>query len=152
MQFSEIQYRFMNLALQEAKKAIEEDEVPVGAIVTFNDKIIGRGYNRNEHLQDPTAHAEIIAITAAANHLKTNKLNDCEIYVTLEPCLMCTGAIILSRIKTLYYGAFDSKTGACGSLYNIPAENKFNHEIKVYSGIEEEACSNLLKDFFKGKR
>jgi tRNA(adenine34) deaminase len=152
MLFAESHYRFMNRALQEAMDAFEDNEVPVGAVVVHNNRIIGRGYNRNEALQDPTAHAEIIALTAAANALGTNKLNDCDIYVTLEPCVMCTGALLLARIRTLYFGAFDPKYGACGSLYNIPQENKYNHKMEVFSGLEEDACKALLQHFFQQKR
>ena len=152
MLFSELHYSFMNKALQEAMNAYEQDEVPVGAVVVHNNRIIGRGYNQNENLKDPTAHAEIIALTAAANSLGTNKLVDCDIYVTLEPCVMCTGALLLARIKTLYFGAFDAKYGACGSLYNIPAEKKYNHTMDVYSGLEEEACKQLMQSFFQQKR
>jgi tRNA(adenine34) deaminase len=152
MLFSESHYNFMRRALQEAVTAFEEDEVPVGAVIVHKNRIIGRGYNRNEALQDPTAHAEILALTAAANALGTNKLNECDIYVTLEPCVMCTGALLLARIKTLYFGAFDPKYGACGSLYNIPQENKYNHKIEVFSGLEEDACKTILQQFFQKKR
>ena len=152
MLFSEDQYRFMYAALQEAEKAFEDDEVPVGAVVVHKNKIIGRGYNQIERLKDPTAHAEMIAITSAANHLGDWRLNECDIYVTLEPCIMCTGALLASRIKELYYGASDLKFGACGSIYNLAEESKTNHKIKVYSGILAKESEDLLKSFFDRKR
>lgn len=142
----------MYAALQEAEKALEEGEVPVGAVVVHNNRIIGRGYNQVERLKDATAHAEMIAITSAANHLNDWRLNECMIYVTLEPCLMCTGAIISSRIPELYFAAFDPKFGACGSLYNIAEEGKYNHTVKVYSGIMAEESKTLLKEFFNLQR
>jgi len=142
----------MYAALQEAEKALEEGEVPVGAVVVYKNRIIGRGYNQVERLKDATAHAEMIAITSAANNLEDWRLNDCRIYVTLEPCLMCTGAIISSRIPELYFAAFDPKFGACGSLYNIAEEGKYNHTVKVFSGIMAEESKTLLKDFFEKQR
>ena len=152
MLFSEDQYRFMYAALQEAEKAFEDDEVPVGAVVVHKNKIIGRGYNQIVRLKDPTAHAEMIAITSAANHLGDWRLNECDIYVTLEPCIMCTGALLASRIKGLYYGASDLKFGACGSIYNLAEESKTNYKIKVYSGILAKESEDLLKSFFDRKR
>lgn len=142
----------MYAALQEAEKALEEGEVPVGAVVVHKNRIIGRGYNQVERLKDATAHAEMIAITSAANNLEDWRLNDCQIYVTLEPCLMCTGAIISSRIPELYFAAFDTKFGACGSLYNIAEEGKYNHTVKVFSGIMAEESKTLLKEFFEKQR
>ncbi len=152
MIFSEDQYRFMYAALQEAEKAFEEDEVPVGAVVVYKDKIIGRGYNQVERLKDATAHAEMIAITSAANYLGNWRLNECRIYVTVEPCIMCTGALLNSRIDELYFGIFDPKSGACGSIYNIAEEFKTNHKIKVYSGLMASESEQLLKAFFSKKR
>lgn len=152
MLFSEDKYRFMYAALQEAEKAFEEDEVPVGAVIVNNHKIIGRGYNQVEKLNDPTAHAEMIAITAASNYLNNWRLNECEIYVTLEPCIMCTGALLSSRIMNLYYGASDIKFGACGSIYNLAEENKTNHKINVYSGLLSKESEDLLQLFFQKKR
>ncbi len=142
----------MYAALQEAEKALEENEVPVGAVVVKDNRIVGRGYNQVERLKDATAHAEMIAITAAANHLGNWRLDDCSIYVTLEPCIMCTGAMLSSRIKDLYFAAFDPKFGACGSLYNLASEGKTNHVIKVYSGIYSEESQALLKKFFDSVR
>lgn len=147
--FSKKVYDFMFAALQEAEQAFEEDEVPVGAVVTYENKIIGRGYNQVEKLKDPTAHAEMIAITSAANHLNNWRLDECDIYITLEPCIMCTGAILLSRVKNLNFSTFDSKFGACGSVYNLIEEKKYNHSLKVYSGIYETESKNLLGKFFQ---
>jgi tRNA(adenine34) deaminase len=152
MLFDEDSYRFMFEALKLAELALEHDEVPIGAIIVKENKIIGRGYNQVEMLKDPTAHAEIIAITAATNHLGNKNLKGCTLFVTVEPCLMCTGAIILSKISNLYFSTFEPKTGACGSLYNIPDEKRLNHNVKVYSGIYESESSNILKTYFKTKR
>ena len=152
MIFSEDNYKFMFAALQEAEKALEIDEVPVGAVVVHENKIIGRGYNQTEQLKDPTAHAEMIAITAASNHLSNWRLNNCDIYVTLEPCVMCTGALLNARINSIYFSSFDSKFGACGSLYNLAEEGKYNHRIKLFSGLYSTESEKLLKDFFLKKR
>lgn len=138
----------MFAALQEAEKALDEFEVPVGAVVVKDNKIIGRGYNQVEILKDATAHAEMIALTAAANHIGNWRLNNCSIYVTLEPCIMCTGAMLASRIEELYFAAFDPKFGACGSLYNLAEDGKTNHKIKVFSGIYTDESKKLLKEFF----
>jgi tRNA(adenine34) deaminase len=148
MIFDEQKYRFMFAALQEAEKALEENEVPVGAVVVKENKIVGRGYNQVERLKDATAHAEMIALTAAANHIGNWRLNECSIYVTLEPCIMCTGALLSSRIKELYFSIFDPKFGACGSIYNLADDGKTNHKIKVYSGIYAEESKKLLQEFF----
>ena len=148
MIFSEKTYSFMYSALQEAEKGLMDKEVPVGAVVVKDDKIIGKGYNQIEKLKDATAHAEMIAITAASNHLRNWRLEGCSIYVTLEPCTMCIGAILSSRISELYFAAFDPKFGACGSLYNLAENSKTNHTIKVYSGIYSEESKNLLAKFF----
>lgn len=138
----------MYAALQEADQALQEDEVPVGAVVVHKGKIIGKGRNQVELLKDPTAHAEIIALSAAGNYLKDWRLNECDIYVTLEPCVMCTGALLSSRINNLYFAAFDPKYGACGSLYNLADDGKYNHKIKVFSGVYSEESKQLLKNFF----
>ena len=148
MIFDETKYKFMFAAIQEAEKALEEKEVPVGAVVVKNNKIIGRGYNQIERLKDATAHAEMIALTAASNHINNWRLNECSIYVTLEPCIMCTGALLASRINELFFSAFDPKFGACGSVYNLAEDGKTNHKIKVYSGIYAEESKKLLQDFF----
>ena len=135
-------------ALQEAEKAFEEKEVPVGAVVVKDNKIIGRGYNQVERLKDATAHAEMIALTSASNYLGNWRLTECSIYVTLEPCVMCTGALLASRINELFFATFDSKFGACGSVYNLAEDGKTNHKIKVYSGIYAEESKKLLQNFF----
>ena len=142
----------MQEALKEAQKAFAEKEVPVGAVIVHQGQIIARGHNQIERLKDPTAHAEMIAITSAANYLGTKWLNEASLYVTIEPCSMCAGALVLARIKNLYFGANDPKTGACGAIINIVNHKKLNHRIKVIKGILESECSSLLKDFFKKKR
>ena len=142
----------MQEALKEAKQAFAEEEVPVGAVIVHQGQIIARGHNQVERLKDPTAHAEMIAITSAANYLGTKWLNEASLYVTIEPCSMCAGALVLARIKNLYFGASDPKTGACGSIINIVNHKKLNHRIKVTKGILQAECSFLLKDFFKKKR
>lgn len=152
MIFDEAKYRFMSAAIREAGKAFEQNEVPVGAVVVHKNKIIGRGFNRVENLKDSTAHAEILAITAASNHLESWRLTECDIYVTVEPCVMCIGAILLSRITNIYFGIFDPKFGACGSVYNIAQESKLNHEVNVYSGLLSDECQLLMQEFFKQKR
>ena len=152
MLFSEDSYKFMFAALQEAENALEEEEVPVGAVVVLKNRIIGRGYNQVEKLRDATAHAEMIAITAASNHIGNWRLSECDIYITLEPCIMCTGAMLSARIKNIFFASFDPKFGACGSLYNLAEEGKYNHKINVYSGIYAAESENLLKSFFAIKR
>lgn len=142
---------FMREALKEAQKAFEQDEVPIGAVIAHKGSIIARGYNQVERLKDPTAHAEMIALTSAANFLGTKWLSESSIYVTIEPCSMCAGALVLARVKKLYFGAADPKTGACGSVVNI-VNNKLNHRLEVKKGILEEECALLLKEFFKKKR
>ena len=152
MLFEEHIYKFMYAALQEAEKAFEANEVPVGAVIIYKDKIIGKGYNQTEKLKDSTAHAEMLAITAAENHLQSKLLEECDLYVTVEPCLMCSGAILLSRIRNLYFATFEPKFGACGSLFNIIDTDKYNHKVNVYSGIYADESKNLLEQFFKTKR
>ncbi len=152
MLFSEDSYRYMYAALQEAQKAFDDDEVPVGAVVVHKNRIIGRGYNQIEKLKDATAHAEMIAITSASNNLQNWRLNECAIYVTLEPCIMCTGALLSSRINELFYAASDIKFGACGSIHNLAENSKTNHTIKVYSGVLAKESEELLKTFFNKKR
>jgi tRNA(adenine34) deaminase len=140
--------QWMKQALREAERAYEQDEVPVGAVVVQKGKIIGRGYNQIERLQDPTAHAEMIAITAATNHLQSRRLDECILYVTLEPCPMCAGAIVLSRIPTLVFATFDPKAGACGTLYNIVHDKRLNHTVHVIPGVRDRESEELLKGFF----
>ena len=144
--------QWMNMALREARRAFDADEVPVGAIIVHEGEIIGRGYNQREQLQDPTAHAEMIAITAAASHLNSMRLENCILYVTLEPCSMCAGAVVLARIPTLVFGSFDPKAGACGTLYNIVEDRRLNHSVHVLGGICDRESESLLKDFFARKR
>lgn len=140
--------RWMESAFIEAEQAFKRKEVPVGAIVMKDGKVIGRGYNQTETLKDPTAHAEMIAITAAAMHIGNHRLEGCTLYVTLEPCPMCAGAIVLARISRLVYGASDPKAGACATLYKIPQDTRLNHQVDVTSGILEPRSSAILKDFF----
>ena len=139
---------WMEFALKEAQRALEEDEVPVGAVAVCENKIIGRGHNQIERLQDPTAHAEMIAITAASAHLNSRRLEKCTLYVTLEPCPMCAGAIVLARLPMLVFGAIDPKAGACSTLYNLVSDGKLNHRVETVSGVLGEKCSDLLKEFF----
>lgn len=142
----------MFAALHEAEQALEYGEIPIGAVVVNNNRIIGRGFNRQESFKDPTAHAEMIAISAAANTLKNKNLSGCDIYVSIEPCTMCAGAIVLSKINALYFGAFEPKTGACGSVFNYIEDSKNNHSVKVYSGIYATESEKLIKHFFTNKR
>ena len=143
---------YMQEALKQAQTAFKADEVPVGAVITFQNKIIAKAHNQVEMLKDPTAHAEMIAITQASNFLESKWLLDCVLYVTLEPCSMCAGALVLSRIKRVIYGAKDPKTGACGSVVNIASDKKFNHQIDVHNGVLAYECGSLLSEFFKKKR
>ena len=138
----------MKAALKEAERAFQLGEVPVGAVVVHEGAIIGKGYNQIELLQDPTAHAEMIALTAAANHLQSRRLEACTLYVTLEPCPMCAGAIVLARVPTLVFGAFDPKAGACGTLFNIVEDKRLNHSPHVVSGVCDRESEELLKGFF----
>ena len=142
----------MREALKEAQKAFDEDEVPVGAVIVHQNRIIARAHNQVERLKDPTAHAEMIAITSATNFLGTKWLNEVSLYVTIEPCSMCAGALVLARVKEIMYGAPDPKTGACGSIVNIAGNIKLNHRIKVSKGMFEEEAAQLLREFFKKKR
>ena len=143
---------YMSEALKEAKKAAAENEVPVGAVIVHKGRIIARGHNQVECLKDPTAHAEMLALTAATNYLGTKWLNGASLYVTIEPCSMCAGALVLARIKNLYFGAKDPKAGACGSIANLVNHKKLNHRIKVRKGLLRDDCSFLLKEFFRKKR
>ena len=140
--------RWMEYALREAELAYKRKEVPIGAVVVRDSRIIGRGYNQIESLQDPTAHAEMIAITAAANQVGSRRLENCTLYVTLEPCPMCAGAIVLARLPGLVYGSEDPKAGACGTLFNIVQDDRLNHRVEVTGGIMREQCAAILKDFF----
>ena len=140
------------MALKEAQAAFEKDEVPVGVVIVFGNKVIAKAHNQVETLKDPTAHAEMIAITQATSQLSAKWLTDCVLYTTLEPCSMCAGALVLARMKRICFGTSDPKSGACGSVANIAQHKKLNHRIDIAQGICENECSVLLKDFFKKKR
>ena len=143
---------FMQHALREAQAAAKDNEVPVGAVVVCDGRIIGRGRNACERLQDATAHAEMVAITAASQELGTWRLEDCTLYVTLEPCPMCLGACLNSRIKRVVYGALEPKCGACGSVVDLSAPPGYNHRIAITGGVLGEESSQLLKGFFRAMR
>ena len=143
---------WMQYALVQAEKAYEAGEVPVGAVVVFKNRIIGRGYNQREQLNDPTAHAEIIAITAAANTLEDWRLNDCFLFVTKEPCPMCAGAIVNARFKMVVFGCYDEQEGCCGSLYQLCGDPRFKTQVAVKGGVLEKRSLSLIQDFFKLKR
>ena len=145
-------FRFMREALKQAKLAAENDEVPVGAVIVHEGRSIAKAHNQVEMLQDPTAHAEMIAMTQAANALSSKWLNRCTLYVTIEPCSMCAGAIVLARLGRLCFGAPDPKTGACGSVVNIVRNEKLNHKVDVSGGILDVECGELMSRFFQQKR
>ena len=142
----------MREALTLAHEAWRAGEVPVGAVIVKDGAIIGRGYNRPITSHDPTTHAEIVAIREAAAHLKNYRLIDCELYVTLEPCMMCVGAMLHARLKRVVFGARDPKTGACGSVIDLPAEEKLNHHAVFTGGVLADECSEMLKAFFRERR
>jgi tRNA(adenine34) deaminase len=142
----------MRAALREARKAAEDDEVPVGAVVVQEGRIIGRAHNQRERLTDPTAHAEMIAITQAAAALASWRLERATLYVTLEPCVMCAGALVNARISRVVFGARDPKAGACGSLYQVGTDARLNHSFEVTGGVLEEECAALLREFFSLRR
>ena len=144
--------KYMKEALKEAKKAYDKLEVPVGAVIVKDGKIIAKAHNLKETKTDTTKHAEIMVIQKASKKLNSWRLIDCEMYVTLEPCSMCAGAIINSRIKKIYIGTMDEKTGAAGSVLNLFEDYKFNHKVEVEKGILKEECENILKNFFKELR
>ena len=143
---------FMREALLLARRAWDAGEVPVGAVVVKGGVIIGRGYNQPITSNDPTTHAEIVAIRDAAQHLKNYRLVDCELYVTLEPCAMCVGAMLHARLKRVVFGTSDPKSGVCGSVINLPAEGKLNHHATFEGGVLSEECGAMLKAFFKSRR
>ncbi len=147
-----IETRYMRSALSEAIKALKKNEVPVGAIIVSGDKIISRAHNQPISSNDPTAHAEIIALRKAAHQLKNYRLNGCEIYVTKEPCVMCAGALVHARIKKINFGCYDKKSGACGSVFNVAHNKKLNHRVEIAGGILEKDCRELIQNFFKSKR
>ena len=142
----------MASALKEAEEAFKKNEVPVGAIIVRDGVVIARAHNQVEMLQDPTAHAEIIAIGAAANHLGSWRLKGCTLYVTLEPCPMCAGAIVLSRLDRVVFGAYDPKMGACSTLYNVVQDERLNHRVELIAGVLDEDSKILLREFFEKKR
>jgi tRNA(adenine34) deaminase len=148
MEIVDVKESMMHKAIVEAQKAFDQDEIPIGSVITHNNKIIGKGYNQTELMQDVTAHAEILAITAAASHLNSKYLNDCEMYVTIEPCVMCMGAIKHSRISKLYIGALEPKTGY-SHFINMA---DFHPELLVESGIQQKECKHLMQSFFQDKR
>ena len=152
MAFDPADERFLEAALAEARAAEDEGEVPIGAVVVHRGRVIGRGRNRVEATQDPTAHAEIIAIGAASQGLKSWRLDDATLYVTLEPCHMCAGAIVLARISRLVYGARDPKAGACGSLAMVPQDLRLNHRVEVVPGVLADECGAMLSEFFRKRR
>jgi tRNA(adenine34) deaminase len=144
--------RWMRDALRQAEAAAEHDEVPVGCLVVHNGHVVGRAHNQRETLQDPTAHAEMIAITQAAEALSSWRLSGCTLYVTLEPCIMCAGAIVLARIDRVVYGATDPKAGAVESVFRVLSEQRLNHRPEVVGGVLGPACGEVLSKFFRGKR
>lgn len=143
---------WMKEALKEAKKAYEKEEIPVGAVIVKDGKIIAKAHNRKEEKCDTTNHAEILAIQKASKKLGTWRLNDCEMYVTLEPCSMCAGALIQARMKKVYIGTMDEKTGACGSVLNLLQDYTFNHNVEVETGVLQPECETILKQFFQELR
>lgn len=144
--------KFMREALKEARKAYQKAEVPVGAIIVKNNKIISRAYNLKETKKDTTCHAELLAIQKASKKLQQWRLEDCEMYVTLEPCSMCAGTLIQARIKKVFIGTMDYKTGACGSVFNLLEDYTFNHKVEYETGILKEECEKILQEFFKELR
>ncbi len=146
------EHHWMKAALREAEAAYDAGEVPVGAVVVRGNEIVGRGRNMVERLNDPTAHAEMIAVTAACETLRTKFLTGCTLYVSLEPCPMCAGAILWARLDRVVFGALDEKAGAAGTLYNLLQDPRLNHHVEIVSGVEEEASAGLLRTFFLERR
>jgi len=144
--------KHMRAALREARRAFEEEEVPVGAVIVHGDRVIGRAHNQRERLKDPTAHAEMVSITQAAAALESWRLDGTTLYVTLEPCLMCAGAIVNARIPRVVFGAPDRRFGACGSLYQVGRDPRLNHSFELTGGVLEEECVAILQQFFSEKR
>jgi tRNA(adenine34) deaminase len=143
---------YMNLALEQARKAVAQGEVPIGAVLVRDDQILAQAHNFRETWQDPTAHAEMVAIREAATQSGSWRLTDTTLYVTLEPCAMCIGAIVLARVSRLVFGALDPKAGACGSVLNVPVERRLNHRVEVVGGMLERESQELLQTFFKNLR
>ena len=148
----EIDRRYMQEVLELARKSLAAEDVPVGALVVYQDRVIGRGFNQREKLQDPTAHAEMLALTAAAEYIGHWRLEDCTLYATLEPCAMCAGALVQARVRRLVYGASDPKAGACGTLYEITQDSRLNHQVETVAGVLAEPCAELLQAFFRRRR
>ena len=144
--------KYIRMALEQAQHAVAQDEVPVGAVIVRNDQVIAAAHNAREQLRDPTAHAEMIAITQAGEACGTWHLTDCIMYVTLEPCLMCAGAILNARLPLLVYGASDPKAGAVNSLYQVLQDERLNHETQIVAGIMAQDCGDILTKFFREKR
>jgi tRNA(adenine34) deaminase len=144
--------KYMRIALQEAGAALDHGDVPVGAVIVHGGVVIARAHNQREQLKDPTAHAEMVALTQAAAALEAWRLTGCTLYVTVEPCVMCAGALVLARVSRLVYGADDPKAGACASLYRIPSDPRLNHSIETVSGVLAEESAGLLREFFRARR
>lgn len=143
---------FMHEALKEAKRAFDENEVPVGCVIVLNDRIISRGHNQTEQLKDATAHAEMIALTSAANYLGNWRLEKATVYTTIEPCIMCASALVLSRVKRVVYGAADAKFGGAGSIVNLLDDKRLNHRVAILPGILQNEAEQMMKEFFRKKR
>lgn len=152
LDLSQLDQHYMREAFKQAKRAGDAGEVPIGAVIVHQNQIIARAYNQVELLRDPTAHAEMIAITQAADHLKNERLLDTWIYTTIEPCAMCAGAMVLARISRLVYGASDPKAGACGSVINVVRTGKLNHQLEITRGVLEEECRLMIQAFFQERR
>jgi tRNA(adenine34) deaminase len=150
--FEEIDQHFMSKALYLAQKAALLDEVPCGAVVVRSGVIVGYGYNRRETSGLPTRHAEIEAMEMAAQHIGYWRLNDCTLYVTKEPCVMCAGALVQARVDRVVFGCYDARYGCCGSIYSLPEDERFNHRLAVTGGVMEEECKEVLQKFFRQKR
>ena len=144
--------QYMRIAIEQAKTAEENGDIPIGVVIVYKNQIIAKAYNQREQLRDPTAHAEIIALTQAAAFVESWRLNGCTMYVTLEPCPMCAGALVLARVDRLVYGCDDPKAGACKSLYNIVQDERLNHRLEVTSGVLQEQCRQQLQEFFSQRR
>jgi tRNA(adenine34) deaminase len=142
----------MKLALAEAEKAFEQDEVPIGCIIVRDEKVIAKGHNLTEQLKDATAHAEMMAITSASAALESRYLTETTLYVTIEPCAMCAGAIVLARIPRLVFGGYDPKAGACGTLYNITEDNRLNHQVHTIGGVMDNECAKIIQEYFRKSR
>jgi tRNA(adenine34) deaminase len=150
--FSQPHEYWMRFAFREAERAFDEDEVPIGCVIVKDGKIVGKGHNQTEQLSDPTAHAEMIAITSACSTVDSKFLSGCTLYVTLEPCPMCAGAIVNSRVERVVFGAYDPKAGAAGTLFTITEDERLNHRAQTLGGVLDAECGAILKEYFKKKR